>query len=142
MIARDNAAYRLELAKQHFVMAKEDLDLRRWPSTIGNAQLAVENAAKAILACFGPVPRNHDTAERLQVILGLGLSQELAGDIEAALPIFAEYGREKHILATYGDEKALRTPWTLFGEEDARKALGDAHRCLGVAEAVYKYFFD
>ena len=44
-----NAKYRFKLAQGFLVEARQDVDLERWRSTVDNAQLAVENAAKAVL---------------------------------------------------------------------------------------------
>lgn len=141
MVAGEDAAYRMELAKQHLEMAEEDLGLERWPSCISNAQIAVENAAKAILACFGPIPRTHSTAEWLRRLPMRDLPEDLRARIEKIIPVAREYGLRKHILTIYGDEETFRTPWDLFGEKDARKAIDDARQCMRVAEEVYKHYF-
>lgn len=133
--------YRLELAKKHLNLAEEDLELKRWVSAASNAQLGLENAAKAIVACFGLVPRSHDVAEHLEGISMNELPPELAGEVQTIIPIVAKYGLKKHILVTYGDEKAYLTPWELFGEEEATGEVEDARRCVALAEGVYKHFF-
>ncbi|MFQ6014792.1 MAG: HEPN domain-containing protein [Anaerolineae bacterium] len=141
MNPREGGAYRLELARRPLLMAEENLKPDFWPSAVANAQLVVENAAKAICACFGPVPKTHDTAEVLQLLTGTELPREIVGQIEAVIPIAREYGRKKHIQATYGEEEAFLTPWAIFGEKEARQAVEDARRCLAVATGVYEHFF-
>jgi len=89
---KGNALYRLKLAKQHLEMAEEDLGLKRWPSCVSNARVAFENAAKAILACFGPIPRTHDTAECLQRLPLEGLPEDMRTRIEEITLVAGEYG--------------------------------------------------
>jgi len=50
VIAQSNALYRLEIAKRHLTVAEKMLKAEEWPTCVSNAQLAIENAAKAILA--------------------------------------------------------------------------------------------
>jgi predicted nucleotidyltransferase len=49
------ARYRLKLAEGSLQEARQDRDSRRWRSCVDNSQLAVENAAKGLLALLGPV---------------------------------------------------------------------------------------
>jgi HEPN domain-containing protein len=50
MTGNRNAEYRLKLAQGFLNEARQDVGLGRWRSAVDNAQLAVENAAKAVLA--------------------------------------------------------------------------------------------
>ncbi|MFQ5613765.1 MAG: HEPN domain-containing protein [Anaerolineae bacterium] len=139
--SRQDSAYRLLLARQYLDEAEQDLALRRWRSAVAGAQMAVENAAKAVVACFGPVPRSHDLADRLQVVTGADMPQAWAEEIKAMLPIVLAYDTEFHIRASYGDEQAFRSPWELFGEDEARRGVEVARRCLATAESVHTHFF-
>lgn len=56
MDSASDAEYRLRLARGFLAEAEEDLRSSRWRSCVDNAQLAVENAAKSVIARFGPVP--------------------------------------------------------------------------------------
>lgn len=58
--------YRLRLAKGFLDETRQDIDLTRWRSAMDNAQLAVENAAKAVLSLTGPVGRTHVPANFLR----------------------------------------------------------------------------
>jgi HEPN domain-containing protein len=60
------ARYRLNLAEGFLLEAREDMGTKRWRSCVDNSQLAVENAAKAMLALLGPVGRVHHPAVLLQ----------------------------------------------------------------------------
>lgn len=141
MIAKESVLYRLEIARQHLTVAEKMLKVEEWPSCVSNARVAFENAAKAILACFGPITRTHDTAELLQDIPLQDLPEDMRTRIEEIIPVAGEYGLRKHILTVYGDEETFRTPWALFGEQDALKAIDDARQCVKVAEEVYERLF-
>ncbi|MFQ6015424.1 MAG: HEPN domain-containing protein [Anaerolineae bacterium] len=141
MNSSEDAAYRLQLARECLSEAEEDLNLKRWRPCVDGAQLAIENAAKAIVACFGPVPRTHELGERLQVISTLDRAKDVAAKIEPIIPLVVEYGTQMHIRVTYGDEKTFRTPRMLFGEGDAVKAAANARQVVAVAERVYEHFF-
>jgi len=141
MISDRDALYRLEMASRYLAAAEKMLAAEEWPGCVHYAQLTVENAAKAVLACLGPIPRTHDIAEWLQKSLEQELPEAVSIQVRGILPIVGEYGRKKHILTTYGDEELFRTPWDLFAEEDARQAVEDARRCLGAASEVCKYYF-
>jgi HEPN domain-containing protein len=57
MNSHDQAQYRLRLAEGFFDEAREDMHSQRWRSSVSNAQLAVENAAKGtIRRSFYPRP--------------------------------------------------------------------------------------
>src|SRR5712692_10203598 len=59
-------------ARGFLAEAEEDLCSSRWRSCVDDAQLAVENAAKSVIARFGPVPRTHDMSAVLSEHLRLG----------------------------------------------------------------------
>ncbi len=105
------------------------------------AQLAVENAVKAVLACLGPVPRSHDLTGWLYRVLDHDLPEEMRFHIQQLVPLAEQYGRQKHVLTTYGDEETFLTPWDIFDETDAQKAVGDARQCITIAGKVYKHQF-
>lgn len=79
------------------------------------------------------MPRSHDLAEWLCRVLSQGLPEEMRFRVQQLIPLAEEYGRQKHILSTYGDEETSLTPWDLFDETDAQKALEDAHQCVTIA---------
>ena len=62
MNSNDDVTYRSNLAKGFFGDAEDDLKLRRWSFCVDNAQLAVENAGKAILMLFGVSSKTHEPA--------------------------------------------------------------------------------
>ena len=97
--ARD-AEYRLRLARGFLAEAEEDVRLSRWRSCVDNAQLALENAAKAVIARFGPIPRSHDVGGTTQESGQLGYC---APQGVAATPIRKEGVRVKSPPARSGD---------------------------------------
>ncbi|HEC35028.1 MAG TPA: HEPN domain-containing protein [Anaerolineae bacterium] len=136
-MGRRDAAYRLRLAQGFLNEAHQDLDLGRWRSVMDNAQLAVENAAKAVLALLGPVGRTHNPAVQLRRALGDGLFAAPEDDRVQRLTELAELlGPDVHIQTDYGDEAGGLTPWELFDEEDARQALDIAGEAVELAVAV------
>ena len=54
-----DAQYRFRIAQGFLEESRQDVGLTRWRSAVDNAQLATENAAKAVLALVGPVGRTH-----------------------------------------------------------------------------------
>jgi len=57
MNPKQDTEFRLKLAAGFLREAEEDVRLSRWSSCVDNAQMAVENAAKAVIAMRGPVPK-------------------------------------------------------------------------------------
>jgi len=141
MVSKEDAGFRLKLAQRYLEWAESDFERRDWPRCVASAQLAIGNAGKSILACYGPVSRTHDTAEALGKLVVPALPEELAARIKEALPVFREYGSRMHIAATYGDERHLLTPWDIFQEEDAHKALQAARRSVRLAGEIFARCF-
>lgn len=125
------AEYRLRLAEGFLAEARQDVSLSRWRAAVDNSQLCVENAAKALLARLGPVGRTHNPAAMLRQILEEGrFPSNHRQSVEAVVERAELLGPDIHIQTDYGDESAGLTPWELFSEEDARRALQ-------IAEEVY-----
>ncbi|MDZ7290669.1 MAG: HEPN domain-containing protein [candidate division KSB1 bacterium] len=142
MNSKTDAEYRLRLAKGFQNEAEQDFQLQRWRSCVDNAQLAVENAGKAIIAIFEPVERTHNPAIKLRQLIDKNLiDTSLLDDLNTALSAFDELGFEEYFLTDYGDEEAYRDPWSLFSEEDAKKAMEITRQCLTVAEKFYQFHY-
>lgn len=113
------------------------MSLGRWRSAVDNAQLAVENAAKAALALVGPVGRTHNPAVQLRGALNDGL---FAPSDQERIQQLAEHaetlGFDIHVQTDYGDEMEGRTPWELFDHADASQALGIAEAAVELARTV------
>ena len=143
MQVTDEARYRLQLAQGFLEEARQDVSLERWRSCMDNSQLAVENAAKVILALLGPVGRTHNPATVLRQALAEG---RLPEDIVARVKTIADHaeslGPDVHIESDYGDEAGGRTPWELFDEDDATQALALAEETVHLTEGLVEGITD
>jgi HEPN domain-containing protein len=128
--------YRIKLATGFLDEARQDMDLKRWRSTMDNAQLAVENAAKAVLALLGPVGRTHYPAPLLREALQQGNFSDQWSRVQQLVEIAELLGSDIHIQTDYGDEGTGRTPWELFDEADAQQALAMAEEAVQLAQAI------
>ena len=135
MKARDEVSYRLALAEGFLAEAEQDLDLNRWRSCVDNAQLAVENAGKAVLGLFGVPPKTHDPARELAAILRKqDLTEAIQDIIRRLLPDLVTLGSAEHFLTDYGDEATYTLPWELFTKDSASDALESARRSVEAAK--------
>lgn len=133
----NSALYRLRVAQGFLAEAQQDIQLGRWRSAVDNAQLAVESAAKAVLALVAPVGKTHNPAPLLrEAIAASRFPAALAKKVERIAECAEQLGFDIHIQTDYGDEMAGRTPWELFDESDARQALELAEEALALAEDI------
>ena len=138
MNSREDAAYRLELAKGYLSRAESDAVDEQWDGCLANAQEAVENAGKSILEHFRPTPRAHDVLEPLEQLLKLeAVPESVKQKLLAALAAFQDMGLETHVRAAYGDEATRTPPWELIQEPEATAGLEKARRAVALAETVY-----
>ncbi|MBI4391496.1 MAG: HEPN domain-containing protein [candidate division NC10 bacterium] len=137
----EDARYRLRLARGFLQEAEQDYGLRRWRSCVDNAQMTIENAAKGILALFGPLTKTHEPATPLRNLLESGrVVGPIKETLEQLLESFGTIGAKEHFLTDYGDEATYQDPWSLFGENDARRALEAARRCVSGAGRIFEEF--
>lgn len=129
MNSREDALYRLTLAKGFLRKAQSGADDKKWDDCLANAQEAVENAGKSILSHFRPVPKRHDVLapltdlyERNEVLL------VVREKLKEALDAFQDMGLETHVRATYGDEESRTPPWELIREPEAMRGLEKGRR--------------
>ncbi|MGH7332805.1 MAG: hypothetical protein ACREKS_08690 [Candidatus Rokuibacteriota bacterium] len=47
-----------------------------------------------------------------------------------------ELGYEQHVRSDYGEEASFRTPWELFGQDDAASAVETARRARSIAQGL------
>ncbi|MBI4966233.1 MAG: HEPN domain-containing protein [Desulfomonile tiedjei] len=138
MAAPEEASYRLRLVLGFLEEARQDFDLGRWRACVDNSQLAVENAAKAVLTLLGPVGRTHNPALLLREALAAG---EFPGEISAQVTLLAEcaelLGPDIHVQSDYGDEAGGRTPWELFDQVSASQALDFAEEAAELARQLF-----
>ena len=137
MIGNADARYRLKVAQGFLDEAHQDVELKRWRSAVDNAQLAVENAAKAVLSLAGPVGRSHNPATQLRQVLRDKLfAAPQDGQAQRVAELAEMMGADVHIQTDYGDEAGGRTPWELFGETDGRRSLDMAQEAVNLARAI------
>ncbi len=137
MTGNKDAQYRLKVAQGFLNEASQDVGLGRWRSAVDNAQLAVENAAKSVLALVGPVGRSHNPAAQLRQATKDDVFVEPQGKQAQRLAELSEMmGADLHIQTDYGDEVGGRTPWELFDEADARRSLTMAEESISLAQAI------
>lgn len=137
MNARQVPQYRLKMAEGFLNEARQDLTLGRWRSAVDNSQLTVENAAKAVLALLGPVGKTHNPAPLLRSSMEQRLFPPAQSThIQRVIELAESLGPDVHIQTDYGDEQGGRTPWELFGESDARRALDAAKEIVSLARQI------
>ena len=130
-----DAKYRFRIAQGFLEESRQDVALTRWRSAVDNAQLATENAAKAVLALVGPVGRTHQPALLLRQALQI-FSPSHQQYVERLSEQAEMLGFDVHVQTDYGDEMEGVTPWELFNEDDARSALAIAEEAVGLAQLI------
>jgi HEPN domain-containing protein len=139
MDSERDVRYRLTLAEGFLGEAEEDVRSSRWRSCVDNAQLAVENANKAAIGRFGPIPRSHNAAALLEE---LGKRNDLPPGTAPKPPALKALGErlsyEEHIRSDYGEEASYRTPWELFGPAEAAEAIAVAREAVALAPEIVR----
>lgn len=129
--------YRLKLAEGFLQEAQQDLNINRWRSCVDNAQLTVENALKALIALWAPVPRTHRPGATLAEMLNQKqVPEHFQIQINALIAKAGELDPAIHVQTDYGDEMSGLTPWELFDEEDAREAYAIAREVFSLAQRI------
>ncbi len=125
--------YRLRLAEGFLKEAQQDWALARWRACVAHAQLSVENALKAVIALFLPLPKTHDPARLLLHLIDEGqVPQEWRAFFERLAEEARLLGPQVHIQTDYGDEFGGLTPWELFTRDDAQAAVETATRLFAL----------
>ena len=115
-----DAQYRFRIAQGFLEESHQDVTLTRWRSAVDNAQLATENATKAVLALAGPVGKTHQPALLLRQ--ALQVFSPSYQHVERLSEQAEMLGFDVHVQTDYGDEMEGVTPWELFNDDDARSA--------------------
>lgn len=130
-----DAQYRFRIAQGFLEESRQDVTLTRWRSAVDNAQLATENATKAVLALVGPVGKTHQPALLLRQALQV-FSPSHQQYVERLSEQAEMLGFDVHVQTDYGDEMEGVTPWELFNDDDARSALAIAEEAVGLAQLI------
>lgn len=138
MNSHEDPAYRLKLAQRYLEKAETAWANRHFDDCLTDAQQAVENAGKAILGHFRPIPRTHDVVGHLESLAEQrNVPDPIRQKIRADLGAFLDMGLETHVRAAYGDEATRTPPWELIQEPEAQAGLEKARRAVAMAEAIY-----
>lgn len=137
MDSERDAEYRLKLATGFLTEAQQDLRLQRWRSCVDNAQLSVENSAKAVIARFGAIPKSHEVGHVIDSLLGKGLiPDQLTEPVQKLIALTERLGYEEHIKTDYGEEASFLTPWEIFDQSSAQEALLTAQEALDLGKEI------
>jgi HEPN domain-containing protein len=130
--------HRIRIARGFLEESRQDVTLGRWRSAVDNAQMATEHAAKALLALVGPVARTHNPGALLRDTLATGrLPATVTARVQRVAECTDALSFDVHVRTDYGDEDEERTPWDLFGEEEATQSLAIAEEAVSLASAVF-----
>jgi len=130
----EEVKYRARLAKGYLDSATRLFQLNDWRGVVANAQLAAENAAKAIISLFREPSWSHDPSLELSEIKS-NLPTEYHELIDE-LAMIAHRLAPEHARSTYGEPSLGLTPWDIYKEADARKALDMAKRSIKIMEKL------
>lgn len=137
MDAREEAEFRLRLAKEHFEDAEQEYRIGLWAKCVMSAQISIENAAKSVIACFFPVPKVHDLSVGL---LQIEIKKEFEEKMKRLSQIVERFGTKEHVLTTYGDEIVYATPRQIYDEGKAASALKLAKEAQEIACFILKEY--
>ncbi|MBI4330601.1 MAG: HEPN domain-containing protein [Chloroflexi bacterium] len=141
MNARSETGYRLSLAERFVAQPARAFEYEDWHSCVRSSRDAVENAAKSVIACFGPVEKSHDPDKQLEHLLSKkAIAPVLERDIKELVRLSEPMGFKKHIQIRYGDEEAFIDPWQLFDRNSASEALETAKKSVQIAGKVYDFY--
>ncbi|MDH7499417.1 MAG: HEPN domain-containing protein [candidate division NC10 bacterium] len=142
MTSLEDALYRLRLAQEHLEDAEFEFQYARWSKAALSAQLSVENSAKSVIALFSPTVKAHDLAGELLDQVKNSMPLEKKESLRAMAGFAEKLGLKEHILTSYGDEVALKTPREIYDQDKARKALGIARQAVELARAFIENIED
>lgn len=129
--------YRLTLARGYVEEAEQLAHNSLYRASVSSAQLAVENAAKSVIALFRPVVKTHNLSDLLlNLIEEQKLDEESSLKVEQLALCTSRLGFREHILTDYGDELTLTPPWEIYTKERAESALVTAKEAVTLAQEV------
>jgi len=131
---RREVEYGLKLAERYLSDAEEAFARGDYRGTVASSQLSVENSAKAVIALFRVPSWSHDPSHELREFLS-----QLPGDFRELGEELANYAQTlapEHGRSTYGEPVRGLTPWELYSEEDAERALRYARKALRNARLI------
>ncbi|MEW6686826.1 MAG: HEPN domain-containing protein [Candidatus Edwardsbacteria bacterium] len=131
--------YRLKLALGFLSEAKEQFKHKLFRAVVDDAQLSVENSIKAVIALFKPVPKIHEIDETIEDLLEeVEFSENERQKLKRLQELAEILGFETHLRTDYGDELQQVTPWELYDEDEAQKALSFAEESFNIADELLR----
>ncbi|MBC8231100.1 HEPN domain-containing protein [bacterium] len=142
MSPHEDTLYRLRIAAEFLDRAEHNFAQDDWAGCVQQAQIVVENSAKAILAYVDPVPHTHEPHHQLEMLLATmpELPTDIAASVKIVIAACQHLGGREHVLATYGDEEKRLTPSQIFHQPEATKAIEHARNAASKAKKVINYF--
>ncbi|MEM4752585.1 MAG: HEPN domain-containing protein [Sulfolobales archaeon] len=130
--------YRLRLAKEHLEEALKALNGGALVAAAYEAQLSIENSAKAVIGFFKPPTWVHNPAPELRQIIEQRKEQfrELESLTEKlnTLATIADEAAPHHALTSYGDIMRMMTPREVYKPKEVEELVKKAKEALKIAE--------
>ncbi|PCN51160.1 hypothetical protein B6U99_00855 [Candidatus Geothermarchaeota archaeon ex4572_27] len=128
--------YRLRLAREHLEEAGRALGAGAFIAAAHEAQLSIENSAKAVISLFKPPTWSHNPAPELRRLVEEGrVPGQLRRDV-LRLAELAEEAAPHHQLASYGDPTLMRTPGEIYDEARASQLVSKARDAYEAAASL------
>lgn len=125
------------MAEEHLEEALKALEGGALVAAIYEAQLSIENSAKAVIGFFKPPTWIHNPALELRQMTGqyeeLLRRKSISIQELNKLAALADKAAPYHTLTRYGDPKRMVTPKGIYKIEDAKRLVGKAEEALRVA---------
>ncbi|MCD6357083.1 MAG: HEPN domain-containing protein [Thermoproteales archaeon] len=120
--------YGRRAAEKYLEEAEDFLYAGNWRAAVASAQLAAENAAKAIIAVYHLPSWAHDPSNELLSLLprlprGVRCEARELAEIASALA-------PEHARSTYGEPSRGLLPWEIYTRRDAEEAVERAKRAV------------
>lgn len=127
---RREVEYRIQLSREYLEDAERCNASRDFKGCAQYSQLAVENAAKAVIATRRTPSWGHDPSTEL-----LEVARELQSDQMAETSRLAEISSQvapEHGRTTYGEPERFLTPHMLYDAKAAERAITLAREAIGL----------
>ena len=131
-------AYRLRLAEEYLKEARLALEAGAFVAAIHEAQLSIENSAKAVIAFFRPPSWIHNPGPELRELVEEELIPSEVHEGALELADLAEEAAPHHAISSYRDIHEMRTPYEIYSREDARELVRLASRALKLAQGILR----
>lgn len=89
MDSKEEATYRLNLARFHLEQAKKSFDSQLYPIAAKEVQLSIENSAKAVVSCVRKAAKTHDPGAEVREIVK-EYAKQIGKDLKRRLEKFAK----------------------------------------------------